>query len=58
MLKKLKIMHLISVSKYLRRLYSVLGMMPFQRLLQDWVITDVEDIDWIADVFNQEPEIF
>ena len=23
-----------------------------------WVITDVEDIDWIADVFNEEPEIF
>ena len=23
-----------------------------------WVITDVEDIDWIGDVFNQEPEIF
>ena len=23
-----------------------------------WVITDVEDIDWIGEVFNQEPEIF
>ena len=23
-----------------------------------WVITDVEDIDWIGDVFNQEAELF
>ena len=23
-----------------------------------WVITDVEDIDWIGEVFNQESEIF
>ena len=23
-----------------------------------WLITDVEDIDWIGEVFNQEPEIF
>ena len=23
-----------------------------------WVIADVEDIDWIGDVFNQEPELF
>ena len=23
-----------------------------------WVITDVEDIDWIADMFNQETELF
>ena len=23
-----------------------------------WLITDVEDIDWIGDVFNEEPELF
>lgn len=23
-----------------------------------WVITDVEDIDWIGEVFNEEPELF
>ena len=23
-----------------------------------WLITDVEDIDWIGEVFNQEPELF
>lgn len=23
-----------------------------------WLITDVEDIDWIGEVFNEEPELF
>ena len=23
-----------------------------------WIITDEEDIDWIGEAFNQEPEIF
>ena len=23
-----------------------------------WLITDVEDIDWISEVFNEEPELF
>lgn len=30
----------------------------FPKASPGWVITDVEDIDWIGDVFNQEPEIF
>ena len=23
-----------------------------------WLITDVEDIDWIGEVFNEEPDLF
>ena len=30
----------------------------FPKATPGWVITDVEDIDWIGDVFNQEPDIF
>ena len=30
----------------------------FPKASPGWVITDVEDIDWIGDVFNQEPDIF
>ena len=30
----------------------------FPKSIPGWQITDVEDIDWIGEVFNQEPELF
>ena len=30
----------------------------FPKSTPGWQITDVEDIDWIGDVFNQEPDLF
>ena len=30
----------------------------FPKSTPGWQITDVEDIDWIGEVFNQEPELF
>ena len=28
------------------------------KAIPGWLITDVEDIDWIGEVFNEEPELF